>query len=308
MTNTITVAEWLNHVDREYLTTFIKDGGAAVKFAVCAEDGRQDLGERLKIRCEERKHLFVTLDAIESRVHMPQDVFFFFGLALQIDWPLLARHVILRLLSEKAYRIDGIDPKGTFNIIDAVAEANRIDSQSVLFDLRPSLEEEVTKNPNMARAFRVAMTHLCHFERDSGRREEYRGKPLLDWLTGTNIRIGNVKPFQVHTSINRTTARYFIESALYWIRHAGYSGTVILLNNARVTLPRNPRDGMRFYTRAMTMDHYELLREFIDDVDRLAGSLLVVLTDYAFVDDQSTRGWAIYPALRTREAALVRLL
>ena len=57
---------------------------------------------------------------------------------------------------------------------------------------------------------------------------------------------------------------------------------------------------MRYYTRAMTMDHYELLREFIDDVDRLSGSLLVTLTDYTFVDEQSARGWAIYPALRTR--------
>ena len=26
MTNTIPVTEWLNHIDREYLSTFIKDG------------------------------------------------------------------------------------------------------------------------------------------------------------------------------------------------------------------------------------------------------------------------------------------
>lgn len=66
---------------------------------------------------------------------------------------------------------------------------------------------------------------------------------------------------------------------------------------------RNPRDGLRYYTRAMTVDHYELLREFIDGVDRLAGTLLVVATGDAFLDDEAgrgSRGFGIYEALKTR--------
>ena len=298
MTNAIPVGEWLNHIDREYLSTFIKDGGSAVKFAVTTEDRKPSLVEGLKAQCEEHDYLFVALDAITSRVHMPQDVFF--GLASQIDWRLLARRVVLRLLSERAYRVEGIELDSMVNVIDAVAQANSLEPQSVLMVLRPALEREIFKNAYMAKAFRVAMTHFCHLERESARSGDYAGQPLLDWLTGTNTRIGNVKPFQIHTPINRTTARDFIESALYWVRQANYSGTVILLDNTRATLPRDPKDGMRYYTRAMTMDHYELLREFIDDVDRLSGSMLVTLTDYVFVDEQSSRGWAIYPALRTR--------
>ena len=50
----------------------------------------------------------------------------------------------------------------------------------------------------------------------------------------------------------------------------------------------------------MTIDHYELLRQFIDDTDRLTGTLLIVATSYDFVDDQATRGWRLYDALRTR--------
>ncbi len=319
MTNAIPVAAWLHHIDREYLSTFIKNGGAAVKLAVAAEEQQPALVDGLKALCKERNHLFVALDAITSRVHMPQDIFF--GLASQFDWRLLARRVILQLLSEKAYRVDGIEPDSTINIIDAVAEANGLEPQSVLFELRPALEREVTRNGDMAKAFRVAMMQLCLLERENAGPEDYRGQPLLDWLKGVNTRIGSVKPFDIHTPINRTTARYFIESALYWVRRSGYSGTVILLDNTRVTVSRNPRDGVRYYTRAMTMDHYELLREFIDEVDRLSGALLVAMTDQAFVDEQSERGWAIYPALRTRVmddvrdrhlanpvAALVRLL
>ena len=75
----------------------------------------------------------------------------------------------------------------------------------------------------------------------------------------------------------------------------------MLLDNSRVTLARNPKDGRRYYTRAMTLDHYELLREFIDDGDRLPGMLLFVLTNDEFLDERPTsRGYGVYPALSTR--------
>ena len=298
MTNTISIDEWLGVIEREYLSTFVKDGGAAVKFAVSAEERTPALREKLRHRCEALDYVFVAVDAVTSRVHMPQDIFF--GLASQVDWRRATRRVILRLLAGKDYRVDGIDPDGAGNVIDAVARANGLEMPSVLAELRPALQNEVAKNANMARAFRNAMRQLCLNERETGEPGQYTGQPLLDWLTGVNTRIGNVRPFQIHTAINRITARHFIESALYWVRRAGYAGTVVLLDDARVTLARNPRDGRRFYTRAMTMDHYELLREFIDGVDRLSGTLLVVAPGYDFIDDQSARGWSLYPALRTR--------
>ena len=152
----------------------------------------------------------------------------------------------------------------------------------------------------MAKDFRVAMSQLCRMEdtRDDG---QYDGQPVLDWLTGANTRVSSVRPFSIYTGINRTTARYFIESALYWVHFAGYTGTVILLDNSRVTLARNPKDGQRYYTRAMAMDHYELLREFVDDIDRLSGTLLVVVTNSDFLDESAaSRGYGIYQALRTR--------
>ena len=88
-----------------------------------------------------------------------------------------------------------------------------------------------------------------------------------------------------------------IESVLHWIRFAGYPGTVLFLDNARVTIARNPQDGNKYYTRSMTMDHYELLREFIDDIASLSGLFLVVATDFEFVNDDSVRGWNIYSAI-----------
>ena len=294
MSNTIPLQEWLGFINDEYLSTFIKDGGASVKFAVTPDAHKKALYSALKVRCQELDYVFVELDAVSSRVHMPQDIFF--GMARQINWRLLARRLVLRLADEKGYRFEGIElADAAENTYHELGRVNDLEARFVLQDIRPDVVNEVYKNPNMARDFKVAMTRLCT-ELDSGESIQ----PLLDWLTGVNNRISNVRQFSIRTSINRTTARHYIESMLYWVRHVGYAGTVVLLENTRVMLARNPRDGQRYYTRAMTMDHYELLRELVDDVDRLSGTLLIVVTNYDFVDEQSKRGWGIYDALRTR--------
>lgn len=288
-------AHWLRVLDEEYLSGFVRDGGAAVKFAVASDEGRSQLQTELRSLAEERGYVFTAVSAEACRVHMPQDIFF--TLAGQLDWRALARRVNLRLLGEEGMETGGVDPEAERDVLGAVARQNGIETRSVMLRWRPALERGVTKNGSLTRAFRIAMTHLCIEERGG---PVYQGQPILDWLTGANRRIGPLRPFQIHTAINRVTARHLIESLFSWVRLAGYPGTVILLDNARVTVPRNPRDEKRYYTRLATTDHYELLREFIDDVDLLSGALLVVATDSAFVDENSARGWGIYSALRTR--------
>lgn len=296
MPNAIPVDAWLDVLEREYLNTYIAEGGAAVKLAVTTDTGRRQLSQRLSERCTKGEYLLVEVDAKDCRAHMPQDLFY--ALANHIDWRALARRRVLELAAGRGFLVNGIERAGG-NLVEAIAMANRLTPQAVLLELRPAVQDAVLANPNMARDFRTAMFHLCIIEFTAGG-EEYGGRPLIDWLTGVNPRIGNLRPFAVHTPINRTTARYFIESALHWVAKCGHAGTVLLFDNSRVTVARNPRDGARYYTRAMAIDHYELLREFVDDIDRLSNALIVVATSYDFVDDEAARGWRIYDALRTR--------
>ncbi len=299
MQNTISIKDWFRFIDEEYLTTYVKAGGSSVKFAVTPEQLKADLYATVEGRCRELDYEVIRLDAKnkDMRAHMPQD--FFFGLARQVDWRRLARRFILRLGSRRGFRVDGVDTT-TPGVFDQIAKANGVEPANVIQEIRPEIQNSVARNASMAKDFRVCMSHLCLLEYIRG---DYNGLPLLDWLRGYNTRISNVRPFSIYSGINRATARYFIESALYWVRYAGSAGTVILFDNSRVTVARKPKDQWKYYTKAMTLEHYELLRQFVDRVDELDGALLVVVTNAGFLDespDRRSRGYGIYPALQYR--------
>ena len=299
MSNSISLSDWMETLDREYLSSFIRDGGASVKFAVTPTELRDPLAAMMREHCEKCNYLLVELDAGEVAAHMPQSIFF--SMARQINWRVLARRVILRFASERSYRIDGLDAAATGDVFGAIATANGLEARFVLEEIRPQIQDQVFRNAKIAKDFRIAMTHLCIQENMGG--SEYAGQALLDWLTGINPRVNSIRPIPIYTSINRTTARYFIESAMRWVNFAGYAGTVVLFDNSRVMLVRNPKDDLRYYTRAMAVDHYELLREFIDGVDRLNNTLFVVVASPDFIDEGAnprSRSYEIYPALRTR--------
>ena len=292
------VADWLKQVEQDYLASFVKRGGAAVRFAVGSDGQRSELRRGLTQIAENGGFLVLSADAAAHRFHMPQDLFF--ALAQQVDWRLAARRFLIELLEREGYQTDGLSASDEY-ALQAVAERNNVGIEFLFTALNPRLQRQVFYDANMAKDFRVAMSHLCLAERSA--EAPYAGQPIIDWLTGANTRIGNVKPFSIYNPINRTTARHLLRSAFYWFSKVGYPGTVVILDSARVTERTRQADGSRYYSRAMTMDFYEILREFIDSSDLLSATLIVSCSDVAFLDqetDRRSRGVGIYQALRSR--------
>ena len=89
--------------------------------------------------------------------------------------------------------------------------------------------------------------------------------PIVAWLTFEQRWAS--QPFSdspfIQASRERTAVR-FLESHFQWSLQVGYVGTAIILDDSRIPLSKNPRDGKVFYTHAMAPDHYELLREPFD--------------------------------------------
>ena len=301
MAETISVAEWIGHLDKDYLSTFIKDGGSAIKFAVTDDEHTRTMKDLVRSRGEELGYLVVDIDAENSRFHMPQDIFF--SMASQVDWRLTARKIILRLAEELNYRTNDIDATSDGNVYEAIGNASNMDAGEVLTTLRPGITRSIFRNRSMSKDFRVAMFHLCSLEGTSGDHIFYGGQPIIDWLTGSNTRVTSVRPFSIYNTVNRTTAKYFLESALYWFHYVGFTGTLMMLDNSRVTVIKRPTDGSRYYTRPMALESYQLLREFIDSAERMTATMMLTISTGEFLNvesDPRSRGIGAYQALQTR--------
>jgi len=295
VTASIQPSEWLRFIEQEYLAGFIRDGGSVVKFAVPLEDRlRAGLFSGLESIGQRGGYLVVGISAADTKVHMIDEVFF--RVAQQVPWHDLSHKVIAALAAESGYTwVDNADGP----LYHRLAEENQVDPEMLLLDLKKAIWSKVFKQPDLSRDFRVAMTHLCIAELSGGPEGATTIELLTDWLTGRNRAVSAVKPYQIFRKINRATARFCFESMAHWVRLAGYPGLVILLDAERVMLSQNPHDEGIFYSKAAVLDAYEVLRQFIDGLDRLEGCFLAVIPDFAFLEDHA-RGIGAYQALKHR--------
>lgn len=302
MTATITPAEWAEFVGREYLASFVREGGAAIKFCVPLEErARAATWNALDKIGEDQGFVVVKIDAADTKVNLVDHLFF--RVADQIDWLEFAARVMNRLCERESYKIPDASQRPFY---ERVAETNGVSPDVVRMDLRRAVDKEVFTRRELAKDFRIAMTQLCRAHLSGAEEGATIVRAMTDWLTGRNPSVGAVKPYLIFNGIRRTNARRLLESLLRWVRIAGFPGTLILIDLARLKVDRNPHDDRPYYTPASLLDAFEVLREFIDSTDRLANCLIAILPDASFLDDTSSRGIGRYQALKLRISDEIR--
>lgn len=289
--------EWLGFIRREYLDEFLKAGGASIKFVVPHdEQASLTILEGIDRAAGNEGYLIASVSAAETRVHMMDQLFF--RIADQIPWEQLAIRVLGKLARSAGYKVPALDGA---SFVGALAPANDLDAEFLRGELRREVSKAVFMRRSLAKDFRVAMTQLCLAQLSGGSDGATTTGAITDWLTGNVKTLGAVKPYNIFTRIHRTNARHVFESTLDWVRFAGFPGLVATLDLTRVTVARNPRDGLIYYTKTSRLDAYELLRQFVDATDRLDGFLLVVVPAPEFLDDSSGgKGVGEYQALKFR--------
>jgi hypothetical protein len=303
MTASMLPASWAHFIRREYLETFIREGGAAtIKFCVpLEEEARAATWNALDQMGRDLRFLVVRLDASNTKVNAVDQMFF--RIAEQVDWPGLAARVVDRLCQHSGYQLPDYSEKPFF---EGVAERNEIEPNIIKVNLERALGREVFRRPELAKDFRIAMTQLCLAHLRGGDDGPIIARTLIEWLTGANPNVSPVKPYQIFNRITRTNARRLLESLLRWVVIAGCPGTLILIDLARLAVAKNPHDDNLFYTSAMLLDAFEVLREFIDLTERLANCFIAVFPDISFLDETGGRGMGRYWALKLRISDEVR--
>jgi hypothetical protein len=299
-------AEYLEFVEREYLADYVARGGAAVKLlCVGSDSARQELTTGLAGLGSGFLHAAV--DAATTRVHLIDQVFT--TIARQVDWVALATAVVRSALERAAFPAPTGDAAGHAGIdLAAVARHHEVDAAELYRSVRRAIEHIVLRDTALSHEFRVAMLRLC--QERLGRRDvsATERETVIGWLCGQRLPAADLRRVSLHSKVTRHNARPLLLSLTRWLRIAGRSGLVLHLNLDRLAVARRPPVGLRdghYYSKAATLDAYEVLRQLIDATDEFEGLFVATQIPSVLVHDEA-RGLPAYTALQLRVVDEVR--
>ena len=293
-------AEWLTVVQREYLQSFIRDGGATVKFIVPTEEiNHGGLRQGLRSIAEAEGYQFAWVDAATTRVYMIDQLFQ--EVAQQVDWDELSFSFVSHLLSEQGFTL----PSERFDFtLQNLATLNQRDVRLLQQELLALPEKQLLQDYRMNQEFRLAMIRLCQAQFGGDGMSPVPAEVIKEWLYGRLRRLVELKPALIFQKVARDNARHLLSSLSYWLHLAGKSGLVLMLDISRCLVqrprPKEQQDDSRYYTLAMALDTYEVLRQFIDATDELEFCFVVVIAPPTFLHPDERRGVYSYDALRMR--------
>lgn len=284
---------WLDVIGREYLASFVPEGGGAVRFVVGEADALARVSDGLRDQAGVAGLQVVTLDVAFTRLHMLQTVVFAIVDALPWDHLLQAR--LEALVASAGYRWPG---PGRLVLLPALAEANGVAIHLLRRDLMQALSREVWNESQLTLDFRYAMIALLE-ARLSGE-DAVLSDAVMSWLRGTLHRLGQVKQVHIGRRIGRQNARAVLMSLCHWVRSCGGAGVLLLIDIRQLHLERRAVTEGLVYTPAAVMDCYEVLRQLIDDVEHFPGLFVAALANDAFLSDDPKRSLSQYTALQMR--------
>lgn len=296
MTPRIPASQYADFLATEYLSNFVCEGGAAVKVAIVPDDTTaSDLVNAVSERARNRNMCAVHISAVDTRVHLIQQLFF--AVALKLEWGRLARTVIQHIARENW----GEQAAGSITLGE-MATAMEIDKQIIQTQVDRSLSNFVMNDYLFSKDFRIAMSEICQSELQPGAYTEQSREAILQWLRGELRLISAVKDKGIFHKIGRHSARAMLSSAAKWIAKSGEGGLLVLLDIRQVGVLRRSdvMEGQFYYTPAMAMDVYEVLRQFIDATDEMRNFMLLVVAPDELLDDTTNRGFPKYQALKNR--------
>jgi len=282
----------------EYLSSYIRQGGAAVKVAVCADEASSSaLAAELRARASAAGYQTALIDAATTKVHLIQNVFF--STASQLDWTDLTR----RVAEDVVVSTYGSSLAGVTDL-PTIVQATGTDQYQVKQNVQRTIRRLVVTNYALAKDFRLAMTQLLLAAMEPEPFTEQARSSILDWLRGELRLIAALKEYQIYHKIARHNARTMLESTARWIAAAKLSGLCVIMDWGQLAVPRRggAEDERVYYTPGNIMDGYEVLRQFIDATDDMDHLFILVMLPDTLLDEDpgAKRSVARYPALKTR--------
>jgi len=284
--------DWIDIVNREYLSDFILAGGGSVKFVVGTAQESAEVSAALDAAAAERGFVRVDIDAAHTKLHRIDQVFF--EAARQIEWAGLAAAFVaegLRAAGWSAHKTDaGFD-------LAAIAAQNGVVEADVRAEVKKWLLA-LYGDYAMSQEFRLAMIQLCRAQLVGF---DHSAIPVVFWLRGELGRIAELKAAKIFQKIGRHNARLMLQSLTHWLRRNGQPGLLLTIDIARCleNVKRTERGEGFYYSPSALTEVYEMLRQLIDGSSELKGTFAAVFAPPALLADEK-RGVDRYQALKMR--------
>lgn len=299
----LTCETYLDFLAKDYLSTYVGAGGAAVRFVVT---GSEDVNRRwhagLARVARDEGSLYVALDAADTKMAMVDQIYA--AVARVVDWDPLVRRTLC-----VAWEAVGLPPPTQTELsAAAVAAHNDVDVREAIRSIRRQLEASLLGDTTLAREFRLAMLRLCQAELATGDVIAAERAAVLAWLRVEPVALRALKAASLYSRIGRHNARAMMLSLAAWQHRTSGAGLVIDIDLDRLAVARRPPVDQRrglYYTKAAIVDAYEVLRQLVDATDQLRGTLVAVTMPPELITDE-VRGLPAYTALQLRIVDEVR--
>ncbi|MFA6844448.1 MAG: BREX system ATP-binding domain-containing protein [Sphaerochaetaceae bacterium] len=286
----------LNFWEKQYLSSFIKDGGSKIKFLT----GRAGCGKThtlmLAIETAKRNgYLVARLNAGDTALYTFQEWF-------KAIYHCINLQDLVTRCGEKIIKTLGFNPKDVENettFMDYLCNKNEGDSLT-LRQLRTELRKAFLDNPHMDNNFAQVISMLTGAYLGYPQLDDKSKAIILGWLEGdTTIKLNQLRGLGMSPyRITKYNARHMLRSLIEMIVFAGYSGLFITVDDLESVLGSSSMTPIH-YTKMRRDDTFESIRELIDDIDSFHHVMFVFAGRKVLFDDED-HGIRSYQALWMR--------
>lgn len=182
----IALDAWVPLIEREYLTTFIPDGGGATRFVVANDEMIAQLNDALRSTALNAGLSVIAIDTATTWLHMLH--FAFFAVVNALDWNALLQSRLERLVGEAGYHWPDPGNQVTFAVL---ADHNGVAPVLLRTTLQQHMTRSIWDDSRLAQDFRNALIALLDAQLTDD--QEGLGDSVRRWratCTATLLRVG----------------------------------------------------------------------------------------------------------------------
>ena len=270
---------YLNTIDEEYLRSFIRDGGSAFKMVIgIYGEGKTHFLYSVRELAWRYNYItsYITLSPEETPFHKLEQVYK--AIVTNLVYPQTPEE----LLSGYDKGIEAVTKKWYSDKYQEFSE--KLPEDAIMREIHTHVS---SLGPYESISFRNAVKEALIALADK-REDDF--SLIMQWLKGENPPKNTLKNFRIFEKIDKSTAFRMIRSLVQWLREIGYSGLIVLMDEAEQT------SSMSSKQKSILLNN---LRELIDECGHI--NFRNTMWFYAVPDENFLEGRSqIYEALRQR--------